>query len=443
MTRTVLLLLLLTRSAFAEWPPPPPLDADRLAAAGLRVVSGPRLELVTDLPPSPAIDELPSVVEAAMPAWDRYFAHTGEQAPADWRLRMYLVRDRQPLEALGLMPDRGGDFLNGLSLGYEAWVAEQSTDYYRRHLVLHEATHSYMATVLGGCGPGWYMEAMAELLGTHAWDPGSGRLELGVMPASRGASAYWGRVKSVRDAFAAGKALSVPAVMKIDNRQVLGPDSYAWVWSLAKLLDSHPRYQPRFRDLPKEVLREDFDDGFRAAFADDWSDLALEWRLFVSRLDYGYQVAPEAIDFRPGRPLAEEPAEVTVAADRGWQSTGVAVEAGRPVRLSASGRFVVHRDAEGTPWPCEAGGVTLEYFAGRPLGMLLAAIDQRESAGGEGGSAWFEGSLLRPVGVGPEAELVPLHSGTLYLRVNDSPAAVAENQGELRVIVQRVKRTAQ
>ncbi len=434
MNRTVFLLLLVTRCASAAWPPPPPLDLQRITAADLRVVNGPRLELVTDLPPSEAIDELPRVVEAAIPHWERYFNTT---TPANWRLRLYLVRDRTPLQALGLMPDRGGDFLNGLSLGYEAWVAEQSTDYYRRHLVLHEATHSYMATLLGGCGPGWYMEATAELLGTHAWAPETGQLEVGVMPASREASPHWGRVKSVRDALASGKALSIPAVMRIDNRQPLGVDSYAWVWALAKFLDSHPRYQPRFRSLPKEVLRSDFDEHFRDAFADDWSDLELEWRLFVSRLDYGYQVEQEAIAFQPGTPLATSPVAVHVAADRGWQSTGVLVEAGKPIHISATGRFIIHGDPDGTPWPCEAGGVSIEYYGGRPLGFLLAGIDARQSAGGEGGSPWFEGGLLRPVGIGLGSALTPARSGTLYLRVNDASAALAENEGELRVEIRR------
>ena len=52
-------------------------------------------------------------------------------------------------------------------MGAELWLHDQPTAYYRRHLLLHEGTHVFMASFLGGCGPGWYMEGTAELFG-HA-----------------------------------------------------------------------------------------------------------------------------------------------------------------------------------------------------------------------------------------------------------------------------------
>lgn len=438
--RSALALILLNAAAFAPgaevWPTPPAIDSSRLAAAGLRRVEGPHLDLVTDLPATPAIDELPRVVAAAVPQWAARF-HLSKETADSWRLRLYLVSDREKLRPLGLLPERAAGFVNGLCLGYEAWVEEQPTNYYRRHLVLHEATHSFMATRLGGCGPGWYMEGMAELLGTHAWDPTTGGLTLATLPASAEAAPHWGRIGPLQQAFATHQALALPAVLQIDNRRALSVDRYAWVWALAKLLDTHPRTQQRFRALAGDTNTEGFNLRFRKAFREDWDDLTLEWRLMIARIEYGYDIERESIDFRTGAPLRRA-VTVEVSAERGWQSTGVWVEAGKPIQIAAEGRYTIGAEPDGTPWPCEPGGVTLEYFGGRPLGQLLAAVDPRGPerpaglAPAEDLRPDLAGGLLDPTPIGRRREYVPPRSGTLYLRVNDSPAKLRENRGTLR-----------
>ena len=120
---------------------------------------------------------------------------------------------------------------------------------------------------------------------------------------------------------------------------------------------------------------------------------------------------------------------VHVAADRGWQSTGYRVEAGRTYELKADGRFVIGHELDGTPWPCEPNGITLEYHAGRPLGMLLAAIDP----GGDSNARFA--AFEKPISVGLGTKFVAPQSGALWLRVNDSPARLGENKGEVRVKV--------
>jgi hypothetical protein len=416
-----------TRPA-VQWPAPRALDAQRLQRAGLRILDGQHLRLVTDLPPSPAIDELPRVVDAAIDQWADYFDAPRDRL-SDWTVQAYLIGNREPFDALGLMPEGHDQFPHGLSMGYEVWLHDQPSDYYRRHLLLHEVTHSFMSTLLGGCGPGWYMEGIAEMLGTHDWDDATGKLQLNVMPTDRESVPMWGRIKAVRDAHAADRALAVPAVMQIDNREVLADQSYAWVWALAKWLDAHPRYRDRFRKLKDHVLRDDFNGLFRAAYADDWDDLQLEWQQFVATIDYGYDIERAALSFVAERPLPTSGAEVAVAAVRGWQSTGYRVEAGRTYELKADGRFVIGREPDGTPWPCEANGITLEYHAGRPLGILLAAIDP----GGD--SRDRAASFAKPIVVGTQTILMASQSGVLWLCVNDSPARLAENEGEVRVRV--------
>jgi hypothetical protein len=288
-----------------------------------------------------------------------------------------------------------------------------------------------MVQFLGGCGPGWYMEGTAELLATHRLDARNGKLTLGIMPQSRDEVPMLGRVKLVRDAVAAGRVLTLPQVMAIDNRQQLGNESYAWTWAAAKFLDAHPRYRGRFRRLRKHVLESQFNALTRREYKADWADLNAEWQAFVATLDHGYDFERMAIDFARGRPLREQPAHVEIEAGRGWQSSGVRLEAGKAYRIRASGRYQIAVDQQQgalQPWPCEPGGVTIEYHDGRPLGMLLGAIVGTEEV--------EQASFAQPIAVGLGTTIEAAQSGTLYLRVNDSPAHLDDNRGTLTVSIE-------
>ncbi|TWT46412.1 hypothetical protein [Botrimarina hoheduenensis] len=409
------------------WPPFEPVDERAVGRSGLRVLASRHAELITDLPSSEAIDSLPIVIDRAVPQWEARFGSARQDQENPWRVRLCLIAEEARFESAGLMPDGRRDFANGLALGSRTWVREQPTDYYRRHLVLHEATHAYMLTELGGCGPGWYMEGIAELLGTHAWDPQLKRLSLAVFPASRAAAPDWGRVgllnDAVADAVADRRSLRpLDAVRKLDNRTPMSPTEYAWVWALAKLLDTHPRYQERFRALANEVRADDFAARFDRAFAEDRRLLEQEWRLFVGTLCYGHDIEREAIDLVESTPLAaEQSRQVVVRADRGWQPTGVLAVPGTTYRFEASGRCVIGREPTGEPWPCEPQGVTLAYHAGRPIGELAAAV-----GGGPNG-------LLRAIPLGVSGSFVAERGGPLYLRANDTPNQLAENEGQYRV----------
>ena len=49
------------------------IDVGRVEAAGLRVLDGKYVRLVTDLPSGAAVDELPAAFDAAVPLWAAYF----------------------------------------------------------------------------------------------------------------------------------------------------------------------------------------------------------------------------------------------------------------------------------------------------------------------------------------------------------------------------------
>jgi hypothetical protein len=408
------------------WPAPRELDEARLSAAGIAVLRDGPLTLVTDLPLSAEIKDLPRVIAAAVPLFAERFDVSPKRA-AEWRVQAYLIKDITKFASLGLLPE-GREFAHGLSLGSEVWLFEQPSDYFRRHLMLHEATHSFMAMNLGGCGPGWYMEGMAELLGTHTWDARTAQLELGVMPASRAAAPYWGRIKLLKESH---QPLALPAVLALDNAAPMNNEAYAWVWSLAHFLEHHPRYAKDFHTLPQRVTEPKFNARLQQLYGEDWQNLAREWELFTRRIDYDDDVACEAIDFGPTEELATQPITVKIDPRRGWQPTGVRIAKGDRLTIRGAGRFVIGREPTGEPWPCEANGVTLEYFAGRPLGELQLAIDDHDSP------LSAPGGLLQPFPIGQRSTIVAPLSGPVFLHLNDSPAKRAENSGELAVSLQR------
>lgn len=422
------------------------IDAARAFAAGIRKLQGQHLVLYTDVPSGSEVDGLPTLFDVAVPLWAEYFGIDPNEA-SDWHVQAYLIRDREKFSALGLMPtDR--ELVNGYAAATEIWVLDQPSDYYRRHLLLHEGTHAFMTKFLGGCGPGWYSEGMAELLATHEIKGtgvisrdglvSEGRvprkklrtpLMLNVMPRSREDVPMLGRIKLVRDAVAAGDALSIEAIMAIDGRRQQEPQAYAWCWALAKFLDSQPRYQATFRELARHVTDPEFNARVRRSYAAAWPELTVEWQAYVRALDHGYDFERTAINFADGTPLSGK-RSVTIRADRGWQSSGIRLQSGRPYQLTARGRYQISF-ADGVSWPCEPGGVTIEYQDGRPLGMLLGAIVEDDVA-----AQPAEAGLAAPFPIGLECELAPKTTGTLYLRVNDSAAKLDDNRGDLTIEVE-------
>ena len=160
-------------------------------------------------------------------------------------------------------------------------------------------------------------------------------------------------------------------------------------------------------------------------------NLQAEWQAYVATLDYGYDFERMAIDFQPRQAARRQAAQrSTIAADRGWQSSGVWLEAGKSYRVSGErplpNRGRTTSDGAQT-WPCEPGGVTIEYHDGRPLGMLLGAIVERRSGDGRGRHVVCQADRDWP----RHARSSRRASGTLYLRVNDSAARLDDNRGTL------------
>ena len=399
-------------------------------SSAIRQLEGRHIRLMTDLPISPDIEELPKAFDAACPQWARYF-RVADDRWRNWHVTGCLMGDESTFRRAALLPETTPPFLHGYAERKMLWWREQPSSYYRRHLMLHEGVHAFMQSLLGGSGPPWYREAMAELLATHRWH--AGHLTVRWFPQSRDEVPMLGRIRLVRDAVAAGRGLSISRIMGFTPRAFFQNENYAWCWALAALLDGHPAYQGRFRQLPQWVADRDFNRRFRELYARDWQRLQAEWQLFVADIEHGYDFERTAIDFSPGARLAGPTAETTIRADRGWQNTGWRLEAGRAYELTATGRYQVAQTTK--PWWCEPGGVSIRYYRGRPLGMLLAAV-----AAGSPGAEWVEG-LLSAKAIGRGNVLRPERTGTLFLRINESAGRLADNRGTLRIRIRRLEPT--
>jgi hypothetical protein len=395
----------------------------------IRQLASQHLTLLTDLPANGQIDALPGYFDEAFGQWCGYFGIDAAQHAA-WQVRGCLMRSRERFRAAALLPADLPAFHTGFARGNQLWLDEQAADYYRRHLLLHEGTHAFMHTLVGGVGPAWYAEGMAELLATH--ELLGDELRLGVFPSDAREVSKWGRVEIVQAAFAERRAWTLSKLLLWDGSAKRESDMYGWCWALAALLDGHPRYRERFRSLRSHVAKPGFNEHFRQLFADDWARLNEDWQLFVANMDYGYDFERMEIDAGPDPQPTGAPARASVAADRGWQASGIRVEAGRGYRLSARGRYQLSGGVK--PWTCEPGGITLRYYHGQPLGILLAAV--RATQGEPEGTS----GLIKPRVVGLGCELTPSVSGMLYFRINDSAGSLRDNAGQLEVDVDSVAR---
>jgi hypothetical protein len=115
---------------------------------GLNQVESDHLKLVTDLPIDDGIRQLPIVFEQALPLWGKEFA-VAESQWKEVKVTAYLMLHRDRFIELELIPVDSSHFRNGYQLEDKLYLLEQPSAYYRRHLLLHEATHWYLWKFLG------------------------------------------------------------------------------------------------------------------------------------------------------------------------------------------------------------------------------------------------------------------------------------------------------
>ena len=421
-----------------EWPELQPLDERALRSQNIRVFKGKYLTLCTDLPPSPEINRLPEIFDLAVVEYCRFFGVDPKHCD-NWHMRGCLMDDLEKFRAASLLGPFPEDLI-GYSVDDRLWVLEQRSDYFRRHLILHEGVHGFANYVFGVCGPDWYMESTAEYLATHRWK--NGQLELGVMPENPAALPGWRRIEMVKGDIKANNLKTVDRILRSPVRQAEPPVDYAWVWTFGYLLDHSPQYRDVWRDMARWLTFRDFSNRFYLRLADHWGELQVDWLCLLDELDYDCDVPRMALDPQPGKPFFASPAEFEIDVSHGWWNTGVILEAGQTYHITATGRYQLRdnsrslRDPVPKAWYAEPNGVTFRYHKGQPAGLLLGAVVPDSLFDMEEEILPDDVPFLSPILIGTKCELTPEQSGTLYLRINDSPAELEDNQGSCRVIIE-------
>ena len=420
--------------------PTPRHDEARLKSIGIGRYTGNRLQLFSDLPDEKA-RPLPPIMDQLYDAWVEYFGTLPpDRGETEFQMTGYLMVDQRLFRESDLLPEDLPAFPHGRHRGTRFWLNEQPTDYYRRHLLLHEGTHCFMTAVRHPMfNRVWYMEGMAELFATHRID-GEGVARFRVMPHDREQFANLGRIRLIEDEVRRTGPRTLRSVIDLGPDDFQANASYAWAWAACQFLDGHPRYHEPFQRFGRCVTTGIPEEDEQRLLFERFPDLAEEWLLFAANLCHGYDQERAAIDFGKGRPLEQgASAKCSIAADRGWQSSGILVEKGAAISISASGRFVIAEPDSGAgaprPWESEAQGVSIRYYAGQPLGKLVAVIRSTDS--GVADQTRSKSTMLDVIPVGRERRIVPDVSGTLYFRVNDAWNELADNSGKVAVEVRR------
>ena len=414
----------------------PPLSDAMLADAGLRQIRSRRLILVTD-----AADEtvaaLPPFADALFDALE---ANLGGLRPArdgaDFQLTGFLVGNKERFEAAGLLPPQGFEFRHGRNLGYRFWLNDQTSDYYRRHLLLHEFVHCFMMCEFGmtDIPPLWYTEGIAEYFATHRMADPISKTQFGICPDSMTGFEGWGRIKVLHNELTARQESHILTSPTAGLREIrfpadnafLADTKYAQAWALVWLIRTHPGLRTHFQPLAMARSRQQFADAESQATDAVWNEVSVIWPLVVDSLIEGFDVErsfPLVTTTVASRPNSSEGWSVEVRADREWQDAGIVLAEGDQITVSCRGRYVVHDQP--TDWESEPQGITIDYFRGRPLGEMTGML---VSADGQ------TSSLRIPIGTG--RTLTAPFAGKLWLQINDSAASRADNRGTAQVRIQ-------
>jgi hypothetical protein len=316
-------------------------------------------------------------------------------------------------------------FEDGLQIADKVFLREQPSVYYRRHLLLHEATHWVMYRAFGGGGSPWFMEGMAEIEGTHRWE--DGQLTMGIIPGDASSVPHWGRFKRLAESTAAKRMPSIKQILRYGNERENRMDRYVWSWAACVYLRNHPVYGPllgRASAAPLDYSMK-LSDEFEKSLSARWDWVERDWKLFVDDFDFGYQPESNLVALEGIAPGVSESglSEFTLETDsaKGWQLARCYLRAGEQVEIHAQGTYVV-RLANQEAWESSPDGITYEYHRRMPLGKLLGGFVSTDTS-----------APLEVFGVGKEAVYEAATAGWLLFRVNEPVGKRLDNSGTFQV----------
>lgn len=394
----------------------------------LRSVQGRYLTLASDVSDAD-LDHYVKAFDQAVPIWQAYWQLSDAQIEG-WHLQGYLMSSKPEFIKLGLLPTSLPNFLNGFQRDNAIWIINQPSAYYTLHLILHEGVHGLSQHAFGGGGAPWFMEGAAEYLATH-FESEDGKLQVGVIPSSRQASPYWGRIGLIQEGRNRHQVPTIRTVMDYSYTAHLKVEPYAWSWCAAVLMEMYPEYRPVYR-LATGFAREPaatFTNQVNQRLASQWPVLEARWQLLCNDLDYGFDAQRNQVDLQADWPMLDDDEHsIELAADQGWQAVPIRVQKGDRIQIQASGMVQLRRDSA---WTSTADGITITYYRGRPLAQLIACVLPSKSPKGE---------MLTdlPVeAIGASGQIVATSDGWLLLKLNEHPGELSDNSGSLTVKIHK------
>ena len=415
----------------------PDINELRLRECGIIRLESQRLRLLTDLPKE-KVAHLPPLADQLYEHLSAYF---GKLPPAEdgseFQVTGHIIDDESKFTAAGLLPEARMGFSHGRHFDYEFWMYGQKTDYFLRHLMLHEFTHCFMTCESGmrDIPPLWYIEGMAEYFATHA--VAEGKASFGLLPDTTGGFDGWGRIAELKRSFwvrqrqpLAESTEPVTTILTISSLDEIIPMrlaefksdyQYASSWAVCWLLESHPEYKSLSQQLRSVRRRAPFQQIQQAIDAQLLLRLRKDWLLVVESLIEGFDPA-HSLPVHHSKPwtLTDAPVIFELRADRGWCDTGLRLNVNDSVTLTCEGRVQVNDLPE--PWQSEPQGVSIEYHEQLPLGQVVGILigqDGQEISG--------------RIAIGRGRTITVTQNCSLWLQINESESGRRDNSGSIRV----------
>lgn len=424
---TVSFGVLLVAPIYAQDYPVSQLEADA-RRAGLRVLNGTHLTLVTDRPSrtDDGIPELPAVFDQAFNVWCNHFNIAPEKY-SGWKAFGCLVVERERFREAGLLPDDIPDFSNGFCDRNRFWIMDQSNPNYRRHLMLHEGVHAFTICLKELNAPAWYTEGIAEMLATHRLEESPFPHFVSTpIPARASDVEQLGRIEEIQRLHRTNRMPSIAQVFAMRGSAHGKLSLYASTWATVAMLSLHPRYSKEFSSLERGSLDQSFTTRLTTSPTWNSAEATRDFDAFTDEIDYGYDFQRSAVDWDPGTVL-HTGRHIEVRADQGWQNSGIRLQPAKRYVIHAGGRVLIGHSQAG-PLESEPQGISLSWHRRWPIGRLLAAQWTQDS---DGSRPRF---VLVSEGIG--GNIKPLVEGPLFFKVNESPGQLADNAGSYEVHVQ-------
>ena len=320
--------------------------------------------------------------------------------PPQGIIEMYVVKDLRNWPT-GSIPDpdgiqsvaAGGGLTVTLVLGNQAKsvvyaVADRGTPQ-------HEAVHAYCGHNFGTTGPTWYSEGMAEM--GQYWRKNDHSVQVHDV---------------VIDYIRKSEPKSLNAIVNGNERTGDSWQNYAWRWALCHLLANNPNYAAQFRPLGLGILHQK-PVTFESVYGAMANEVSFEYLFFLEHVCNGFRADLCWWDWKRKHTALPTGTSrlVKVAANRGWQPSGVLVKADQEYDITTTGVWKTDK--------MQTKGVTADgddAGKGKLVGILF-----------------YDYQLSEPFELGATTKFKAPRDAQLHVRCQDEWSSIGDNSGMIDV----------